>query len=145
MTTRVNPDVQSGLGRAAIRLQYGIALQQEIRRAVGGPELEPPAVGNFFVTDNMAVLPSDYTQVSLTAPQSGKLPDGGGYPAPFNVRNTNRTTIGATDNYYTSANDYGDWTSVWEGIDFSVDARMRSGLVLQAGLAPAPATATSVR
>jgi hypothetical protein len=51
----------------------------------------------------------------------------------FNVRNTNRTTIGATDNYYTTADDYGDWTSYWQGVDFGVNARLRSGLVLQGG------------
>ena len=134
VTTRVNPDVQSGWGVRPYDWQYGIALQQEILpRLSVDLSWNRRQWGNFFVTDNMAVLPSDYTQVSLTAPQSGKLPDGGGYPVLFNVRNTNRTTIGATDNYYTSANDYGDWTSYWEGIDFSVNARMRSGLVLQGG------------
>ena len=134
VTTRVNPEVQSGWGVRPTDWQFGIGLQQEILPRVSvDVSFNRRQWGNFFVTDNVAVLPSDYTQLTLTAPQSAKLPDGGGYPVVFNARNTNRTTIGATDNYYTSADDYGDWISYWEGVDFSVNARMRSGLVLQGG------------
>jgi hypothetical protein len=71
--------------------------------------------------------------VTLTAPQSAKLPGGGGYPVLLNIRNTNRVGIGVLDNYYTSADDYGDWTAYWQGIDLSVNARLRRGLVLQGG------------
>ena len=134
VTTRVNPDVQKGWGVRPFDWQYGIGIQQEVLPRVSvDVSFNRRQWGNFFVTDNVAVGPQDYTQVSLVAPSSAKLPNGGGYPVVFNVRNTDRTTIGATDNYYTSADDYGDWTSYWQGIDFSVNARLKSGLVLQGG------------
>jgi hypothetical protein len=126
--------VQHGWGVRPYDWQYGIALQQEVLPRVSvDVSWNRRSWGNFFVTDNKAVEPSDYTQVTLTAPQSAKLPGGGGYPVVFNVRNTNRVGIGVLDNYYTSADDYGDWTAYWQGIDFSVNARMRKGLVLQGG------------
>jgi len=134
VTTRANPDVQHGWGVRPYDWQYMIGLQQEVLPRVSvDVSFNRRQWGNFFVTDNLAVSPADYTQVSLMAPQSGKLPDGGGYPVVFNVRNTNNTTLGATNNYYTSANDYGDWTAYWQGVDLSVNARMRNGLVLQGG------------
>jgi len=132
--TRVNPDVQHGWGVRPYDWQYGIGVQQEVLPRVSvDVSWNRREWGNFFVTDNMAVLPSDYTQVTLTAPQSAKLPGGGGYPVVFNVRNTNRVGIGVLDNYYTGADDYGDWTAYWQGIDLSVNARLRAGLVLQGG------------
>jgi hypothetical protein len=36
-------------------------------------------------------------------------------------------------NFYTFASDYGDWTNYWQGVDATVNARLRNGLVLQAG------------
>ena len=134
VTTRVNPDVQKGWGVRSYDWQYGVGLQQEILPRVSvDVSWNRRAWGNFFVTDNMAVGVDDYSRVTLTAPPSAKLPDGGGYPVAFNIRNTNRVGIGVLDNYYTSADDYGDWTAYWQGIDFSVNARMRAGLVLQGG------------
>jgi hypothetical protein len=132
--TRVNPDVQHGWGVRPFDWQYGIGIQQEVLPRVSvDVSWNRRQWGNFFVTDNVAVGVQDYSQVSLMAPSSAKLPNGGGYPVAFNVRNTTFHTLGATDNYYTTADDYGDWTAYWQGIDFSVNARMKSGLVLQGG------------
>ena len=35
--------------------------------------------GNFTMTDNLLVGPSDYSPFSITAPVDSRLPDGGGY------------------------------------------------------------------
>jgi hypothetical protein len=48
------------------------------------------------------------------------------------VRNT-RSALGATDSYYTTADDFGGETHYWHGIDLSLNARMRNSLSLQAG------------
>ena len=50
----------------------------------------------------------------------------------FLTRNA-RTALGATDNYYTFASDYGDVTAYWHGVDVNVNARMSNGLVVQGG------------
>ena len=56
---------------------------------------------NFFVTHNRALTAADYDEVTLTAPLNPRLPDGGGYPVTFLVRNAPQA-VGATDPYYTT-------------------------------------------
>jgi hypothetical protein len=60
------------------------------------------------------------------------LPNGGGYPVTFLARNT-RSALGATDSYYTTADDFGGETHYWHGVDLSFNARLRAGLNLQGG------------
>ena len=88
--------------------------------------------GNFFFTDNLALGPQDFDQVTITAPSNPNLPNGGGYPVTFLTRNT-RTALGATDNYFTFASDYGDVTTYWHGVDAQVSARLASQLFVQLG------------
>ena len=68
----------------------------------------------------------------MTAPLNPNLPNGGGYPVSFFTRNA-RTSLGATDNYYTFASDYGDVSTYWHGVDINVNARTRNGVTLQGG------------
>ncbi|MGH9202685.1 MAG: hypothetical protein ACRD2A_15780, partial [Vicinamibacterales bacterium] len=60
------------------------------------------------------------------------LPNGGGYPVSFYTRNS-RSPLGATDNYYSFASDYGDVTAYWQGIDLQINARLGSNLTVQGG------------
>lgn len=84
------------------------------------------------MTHNAALGPEDYDTVTLTAPRHPGLPGGGGYPVTFLTRNTN-DLLGASDPYYTSAKDFGDESHHWHGVDVSVNARMRNGLLIQGG------------
>jgi hypothetical protein len=87
---------------------------------------------NFFLTHNRALTAADYDEVTLTAPLNPLLPNGGGYPVTFLTRNT-RSALGATDSYYTTADDFGGETHYWHGVDVSFNARMHNGLSLQGG------------
>jgi hypothetical protein len=89
--------------------------------------------GNFFFTDNLALGPQDFNQLTITAPQNEKLPDGGGYPVTFLTRNA-RTALGATDNYFTTGDDYGDPTVYWHGVDAQISARLAGQLFAQVGM-----------
>ena len=89
----------------------------------------PPRKRPHFFTDNRAIGPSDFDTATITAPSNPLLPNGGGYPVTFVTRNT-RTALGATDNYYTFASDFGDTTTYWTGFDFLVNARTRNGEVI---------------
>jgi hypothetical protein len=71
--------------------------------------------------------------VTITAPQNTKLPNGGGQPVSFFTRNA-RTALGATDNYVTTGDDYGDATVYWHGIDAQISARLAGQLFVQLGL-----------
>jgi hypothetical protein len=133
VTTRVNPDVQHGWGVRNYDWQFGVAVQHEILPRVAiDVSYNRRWWGNFFFTDNLALGPEDFDEVTVAAPSNPKLPDGGGYPVTFVTRNT-RSALGATNNYFTLASDYGDVTAYWHGIDAQVSARLRNRLFVQLG------------
>ena len=134
VTTRVNPDVQHGWGVRNYDWQFGIAVQQQILPRVAlDISYNRRWWGNFFFTDNLALTPADFDQVTINAPLNPNLPGGGSYPLTFLTRNT-RSALGATDNYYTFASDYGDVTTYWHGVDAQVSARVANRLFAQAGM-----------
>ena len=70
----------------------------------------------------------------MTAPSDPRLPDGGGYTiGGFKDRNPDTVTRPA-DNIVRLASDYGDQSQVWSGVDWSVNARMASGVTVSGGL-----------
>jgi hypothetical protein len=134
VTTRVNPDVQHGWGVRQYDWQFGVAVQHEIiPRVALDVSYNRRWWGNHFFTDNVALTPLDFDQVTIAAPQNPNLPNGGGDPVTFFTRNT-RSPLGATDNYFTSASDYGDVTAYWHGVDAQVSARLSNQLFLQLGM-----------
>src|SRR5207253_1470433 len=122
-----NPAVLHGWGIRPYDWQFNVSVQQQILPRVSvDVAYSRRSWGNFFVTDNLAIGPSDYRDVVITAPSNANLPNGGGYPVPFKVRNAN-SPLGATNNYYTFAQDYtgGEQpTYYWRGVDFTVNARL---------------------
>ena len=131
--TLVNPDVLHGWGVRPRDWQFGASVQHEI---LPRTSLE---VGyarrwfkNFFVTDNINLNASDFQLTTLTAPSNAKLPDGGGYPMQYYFPKPGVVTTNI-QNRYTFASDYGDWTNYWHGVDVTVNARLRQGLVMQIG------------
>jgi len=134
VTTRANPDVQHGWGVRQYDWQFGVGVQHEIiPRVAIDVSYNRRWWGNHFFTDNLALGPLDFDQVTIRAPQNPNLPNGGGDPVTFLTRNT-RSALGATDNYFTSASDYGDVTAYWHGVDAQVSARLSNQLFLQLGM-----------
>jgi len=132
-TTRVNPDVQHGWGVRNYDWQFGVAVQHEILPRVAiDVSYNRRWWGNFFFTDNLALTPADFDTVTIAQPLNSKLPDGGGQPVTFLTRNA-RTALGATDNYFTSGDDYGDATVYWHGVDAQISARLAGQLFVQLG------------
>src|SRR5262249_49863684 len=87
---------------------------------------------NFYITDNLAVDASGYTQFSVVAPLDPRLPGGGGYTIP-RIYHVNPSSSGVTNNLVTAASSYGNIRSYYNGLELSVSARIRGGLNLQAG------------
>ena len=132
-TTEANPDVLGGWGVRNWDWQFSAGVQQAL---LPGMSVEASYSrrwwGNFFVTHNRALGPSDYDEATLTAPPDPRLPGGGGYPVTFLTRNNNQA-LGVTSPYYTATSDFGDDTFFWHGVDIAVNARTDFGLLLQGG------------
>jgi hypothetical protein len=133
-TTRVNSAVLEGWGVRNNDWQFGIGVQHELLPRISvDVSYNRRWWNNFFATHNAALTPDDYDEVTLTAPLNPRLPGGGGYPVTFLVRNNRTPTVGVSDAYYTTTEDFGDETHYWHGVDFSFNARVRERLFFQAG------------
>jgi hypothetical protein len=88
---------------------------------------------SFTVTDNQNRNPSQYDSWTINAPSDPRLPGGGGYPITLYTATQAAANV-AAQNYITWETDFGDErSSYWQGVDFTVNARMRRGLTLQFG------------
>ncbi|MGH6692465.1 MAG: hypothetical protein ACREF4_17495, partial [Gammaproteobacteria bacterium] len=88
--------------------------------------------GNFFVTDNRAVGPADFTEFSVTAPNTdSRLPTAGRVLTGFYDLNPNR--VGQVDDFITTTSKYGDQREVWTGFDITMNARPANGVLVQGG------------
>jgi hypothetical protein len=89
--------------------------------------------GNFRVTQQLGLTASDFTPYSVTAPSDSRLPDGGGYQI-NDLYNIVPAKVGQGTGYTTFARGFGKQTEHWNGVDFSANARLENGLVLQGGV-----------
>jgi hypothetical protein len=131
--TQINPAVLSGWGVRPYDWQYGVSVQQEIAPRtsleIGWARRD---FRNFFVYDNINISASDFTLTTVTAPTNAKLPNGGGNQVQYYLLNPAAATR-PIQNKFTFASDYGDWTNHWNGVDVTLNSRLRQGLNLQIG------------
>ena len=86
--------------------------------------------GNFHITDNELAGPGDYTEYSVVVPADDRL------------ENPGATITGLFDsngvlpvrNVVKNASAFGKQQAHWDGVDISLDARLRNGLLLQGGV-----------
>jgi hypothetical protein len=132
--TQVNPNILSGWGVRRYDWEWGVDVQQElIPRVSLDVNYNRRSFGNFTVTDNLAVGPSDYQKWTILAPADPRLPGGGGYPVDVYTL-TAAAAARPASNYVTFETDYGKARSnYWQGVDVTVNARTKQGLTLQGG------------
>jgi hypothetical protein len=140
-TNQVNQEMLRGWGVRASDWQWGVTLQQQLlprvslevgyaRRWWDGPGGTGWENG---VTDNLNRNPSDYERWVLTAPLDPRLPGGGGYAIPMYTVTQAAANLPAV-NYITFEDDFGPKRiNYWQGVDMTVNARLRNGLFLQLG------------
>jgi hypothetical protein len=132
-TTQVNQATLRGWNVRQSDWQWGITLQHEVI-----PRLSAEVAYNrrWFlgnkVTDNTLRGPADYEPFTILAPQDSRLPGGGGYPIALSLLRA--TAPAGAQNYVTFEEDFGpERTLYWQGVDFTLNARLRQGLILQFG------------
>jgi len=135
LSLNYDPKVVTGWGTRPYQWEFAASVQHELRRGVGiDVGYFRRWYGNFGVTDNLALQPSDYSSFSVTAPQDSRLPDGGGYTvAGFWDLNPDKVTV-IPNNYFTLARNYGKQIQHWNGLDATVNLRLGRQLTLQGGV-----------
>jgi hypothetical protein len=128
-----DPELLRGWDVRADDWQVGTSIQHEIAPRMS---LQVGYIrrwfGNFEITDNLFVGPTDFDPYSITAPLDPRLPDGGGYVID-DLYNVSNEKFGQTKNFVTRASNFGKQTQHWHGVDVNLQARMRNGLTVQGG------------
>ena len=135
VSTTYDPGAITGWGKRPFDWEFATSVQQQIL-----PRVSVEAgyfrrwYGNFGLTDNVALTAADFDSYCITAPADGRLPDAGGSQicGLYNVTPTKFSV--AAQNFVTSASNYGKQIEHWNGVDFSVNARLAQGFTLQGGV-----------
>ena len=94
------------------------------------------AQGHFTTTDNLDVAPSDFNSYCVTAPTDSRLPNGGGYQICGLLRHrADEVRPGEQQPGHVCRQLRGKQTEVFNGVDFAMNARLRSDLFVTGGFA----------
>jgi hypothetical protein len=75
---------------------------------------------------------SDYTPFGIAAPLDPRLPGGGGQTI-SGLNDLNPNKVGQVSNLHQLGSNFGQEAMNWQGVDVSVNARLRYGLTVQGG------------
>jgi len=134
-TTIIDPAMLSGWGVRPGDTQSTILVQHEIIPRLSGEfSYTHRSFHGFFLTDDLnRSVNTGYETYTLTAPVDPRLPGGGGYPVTVY---TVTAAAGATPakTFQTLETNIGPARdSHWDGFDFTLNSRLRSGLVASFG------------
>jgi Carboxypeptidase regulatory-like domain len=136
--TEVDPSVLHGWGVRPSDRQYTVTVQQQLLPRVSADlTFTHRSFHGFFDTDDLnrrsGGVASYYETYTLTAPLDSRLSGGGGYPVTVYVPTAAANAV-APHLFMTRETDFGpERKSVWDGLGFSVTARLRNGLTTQIG------------
>jgi hypothetical protein len=127
---RFGRDAMFGWGKRGYNWEVGAGVQREILPRVSvDVGYFRRWYGNFRVTDNTALGPTDFTAYTVTVPATPPLPNSGQTLTAFDA---NRVV--QAQNVTTRASDYGDQLERWNGVDVTVNARPANGALLFGGV-----------
>ncbi|HWW84048.1 MAG TPA: carboxypeptidase regulatory-like domain-containing protein [Vicinamibacterales bacterium] len=134
IATTYDPNLLSGWGKRPYDWETQVGVQHELTPGLSfNVTYTRHWWGNFLVTKNLLVSPSDYSSYCVTAPVDSRLPGGGGNQI-CGFYDINPNKFGQANNFVTYAKNYGNQTDIYNGVDLSVNARIRSGILLQGGI-----------
>ena len=134
VATTYAPGTATGWGHRGYNWETMTSVQHELR-----PGLAVEAAyfrrwaGNFRATDNTLVTPANFDPFYLIAPVDPRLPGGGGYRID-GLYNITPTLFGQNLNTIRLASNFGKQTQIYDGLDFTLQARMARGMMVQGGV-----------
>lgn len=145
VSTFYDPDLLTGWGKRSYNWRTSLEFKHQLLASLAVQAgYYRTWYGNFRVTDNRTVSPSDYDPFCVTAPSNPNLPGGGGNSL-CGFYNLNPSKFGApANNYVTWASNFGKQSEVYNGADFLVNARLPGGGLLQGGVNIGNSVVTSV-
>ena len=148
--TEWDPDAYKGWGNRQWNQTFSVGVQQEVAPRVSiDVSYYRRWAGNFPVTDNRAVTAADFSTYSIVALSQDQfnalgakivLPDGAAGRTTSGFYDVNPGKFGQTNNLNTLARKFGDQYEHWNGVDFTVNARMKTGLTVQGGVSTGKGT-----
>jgi len=133
-STTTDPDTLVGWRKRPYDWEFSTSVQHELLPWAGvNVGYFRRIYGNFTVTQNLAVSPSDYSPFSLTTPVDPRLPDGGGSVI-AGLYDLNPNKLGQVNNLITFADNLGGQIEHFNGLDVSVNLRQKAGLLFQGGI-----------
>ena len=133
LTRQYDEDYINGFGKRAYNWQSSVAVQHEL-----GPNVALNVgyfrtwFGNFEVTDNRSVTPADYDPFCVTLPTDSFLPGSG--QEQCGLFDLNPAKLGQVDNFVTLAENFGEYSEVFNGVDAGVTARFNNGALVNGGI-----------
>jgi hypothetical protein len=122
--TRSDDEVKSGFGTRDHNWETSAGIQHQLLAGVSVyASYNRRWFGNFTATDNLLVSPSDYDPFCIAAPIDSRLPGGGGNSI-CGLFDINPSKFGLSNNVVRLAKNYGKQSEVFQGVDFSFNARL---------------------
>jgi hypothetical protein len=136
VSTTYDDAVNHGWNVREYSWDLAIGLQQQLAPRVSAEVNYVRRIwGNQTITDNRAYTRADYDRFSLTGPVDPDLPNGGGNRVNGLYELKASVPFGLVDNFVTHAKNYGNGqVEHYNGVDFTVNARLRNGLHMQGGI-----------
>jgi hypothetical protein len=132
-TTIQDPATLHGWGTRDYNWEISTGVQRELRAGVSASATYFRRwYGNFLATNNRLLGPSDFDPYCVTAPVDSRLPGGGGNQI-CGLYDIRPALFGRVDNLVTSAETFGKRTEVYDGLDFTLNARLPRGILVQGG------------
>jgi len=128
-----DPDLIGGFNHRQTNWELSTSVQHElVPRVALDVGYFRRAWANFRVTDNLLVGPQDFTSFDLRTPTNPLL-GGNSNVVVTGFNNVNPDKFGQVANYNTLSSKIGNQTEVWQGMDWTVNARLQNGITLNGG------------
>ena len=133
--TFYDPDLLNGWNRRFYNWEFTGAVNHELMPRVSlNVQYARRWYGNFRVQDDRSLAATDFDRFTIPVPSDARLPNGGDSITAFDIKTL--PVLPAQNLYVTRAQNYGDQTEVFDGMNVSVQARLQNGMIVQGGFGP---------